>query len=128
MWLDPSSSILRIVWCHPCLPDIIVALVLNTNPEGNLTNLDLQLSVIILHEVNLLEECPGKIMAVPHSLWDNTPTIFWSKREASTINPVILDLLCIHAIYSKQFPSTPQYSAIWYRIIPRQMAHLALLI
>ena len=37
----------------------------------------------------------------------NTSTVFWSTREASTINPVIVDLLFIHALHSIHFSLNP---------------------
>ena len=42
-------------------------------------------------------------MAAPRSGSDNTPTVSWSTREASAINPVVSDLLRIRALHSRQF-------------------------
>ena len=42
-------------------------------------------------------------MAPPRSGSDNTPTVSWSTREASIINPVVVDLLRIFALHSIQF-------------------------
>ena len=41
-------------------------------------------------------------MAALRSGSDNTPTVSWSTREASTINLVVADLLRIHALHSRK--------------------------
>ena len=64
MWLDPSSSGLIIVCRHPWLPDIIVALVSDTNPEGKLTNSNLGLADLLLHESTLMGSFIEEIMDV----------------------------------------------------------------
>ena len=67
LWLDPSRSGLIIVWHHPLSPEIIAVLISDKNPEGMLTNFDLELSALILHEGTLLEVCPDANMAAPRS-------------------------------------------------------------
>ena len=52
--LYPSQSI---VWRHPWPPDIIVALVSDTNSCWTLTNSDLELTSLVLLEDSLLEVC-----------------------------------------------------------------------
>ena len=78
-----------------------MALVLDTNLGGALTNSNLELAALILHEDTLLEVCPDANTAAPRSGSDNTPNISWSTWEASTINPVVADLLCICTFYSR---------------------------
>ena len=46
-------------------------------------------------------------MAAPRLGSDNTPTISWSMREESMINPVVADLLRICALHSKKFFLNP---------------------
>ena len=103
MWLNPSSSSYSLVCRHPCLPDIINDLFLVTNPVVNLTNSNLELATLVLHESTLLSTVPEASMAAPRSRSDNTPTILWSMHEASTINPVFAYLPCIRALHSRHF-------------------------
>ena len=63
------------VWRHPWPPDTIVALVSDTNTSGTLTNSDLEITTLILHEDSLLEVCPDTNMAAPCSGSNNTPTV-----------------------------------------------------
>ena len=78
-------------------------LVSSTNREGTITKPDLELAAIVLHQATLLEAVPESCTADPRSGSDNTPTISWSIMEASMINPVVADLLCICALHSRQF-------------------------
>ena len=56
VWLETSNSGISIVWHHLWPPDIIDDLVLVTNPGGVLTNSNLNISALILHNITLLRE------------------------------------------------------------------------
>ena len=58
VWLDPSRSGKDIVWRHPWPADIISDLVSSTNREGKITNLDLELAALVLHEATSQAGCP----------------------------------------------------------------------
>ena len=110
MWLYPLRSSHSLVWRHPWPLDIINNLVLATNSERQITNSDLELAYLVLHKATLLVAVPAARMDVPRSGSYNTSTVFWSTREASTINPVIVDLLFIHALHSIHFSLNPYIS------------------
>ena len=95
------------MWRHPWPPDIVKALILDRNPEGTLTNSDLDIAALVLHEATLLDTCLEATMAAPRSVLDNTTTVSWSTREASTINPVVADLLRIRVLHSCHFFLSP---------------------
>ena len=107
VWLDLSKSGKYLVWVHPWPTDIIADLVSSTNREGTITNLDLELAALVLHEATLLAAVHDARLAAPRSGSDRIPTISWSTKEASTINPVVADLLCLHALHSRQFFINP---------------------
>ena len=48
-----------------------------------------------------MEVCPNANMAAPRSRSDNTSTVSWITQEASTISPVVADLLLIRARHSR---------------------------
>ena len=56
VWLNPYGSGTILVYRHPCPPDIIAALIYDRNPEGTLTNSDLEITALLLHEATLLEK------------------------------------------------------------------------
>ena len=72
------------------------------NPEGQLPNSDLDLATLVLHKATIFVVVPAVRMSEPDSGLDNTPTISWSTREASTINLVVADLLRIHTLRSRK--------------------------
>ena len=101
--LDPAKSGHNLVWHPPCPPDIIADLVSSINQEGKITNYNLELAAIVLHEANIQAELPTVFMTVPRSGSDNTPTVLWSMHEALTIDPVVADILRIRALHSRFF-------------------------
>ena len=107
VWLDSSRSVPSIVWRHPWLPDTITALLPEKNPRGTIINSGLELATIILHKTTLLDVCPDTNVAAPRSGSDNTSTVSWSTREASTISLVVVDLFCISELQSRQVSLNP---------------------
>ena len=95
------------MWRHPWLPNIITSLISDRNPERTLTNSDLEIVTLFLHEATLLETYPDATMAAPRLELDNTLTVSCSTWEASTINPAVADLLRICALHSGQFFLNP---------------------
>ena len=77
VWLDPARTGCNLVWRHPWPPDIIAHLVSSANPQGTITNSDLEIAALILQEATLLEEVSKARMAAPRLGSDNTPTISW---------------------------------------------------
>ena len=103
MWLDLSCLGKDLVWRHPCPSDIISDLVSSKNREGTITNSKLELAALIIHEAALLTAVPNTMLAAPHSGLANTLNVSYSTKEASTINPVVVGLIRIHALHSRQF-------------------------
>ena len=77
------------MWRHPCPADIIANLVSSTNREGTITNSDLELDALVLHEATLLAAVLEIRLAAPHSGSDNTPTVSWSTKEASVVSTAL---------------------------------------
>ena len=84
-----------------------MVLVLDNNPGENLSNSNLKLADLFLPGDTLLEVCPEENMVAPRPGLDNTPIVLCSKREASIINLLLVDLLCTHALPSRQFCLNP---------------------
>ena len=107
VWFDPDRTGRNLVWRNPWPPNIIASLVSSTNPQGMITNSNLKLAALNLQEATLLEAVPKACMAAPRSGSDNTPTVSWSTCEASMINLVVEDILCIRALHSRKFFLNP---------------------
>ena len=120
VWLDTSHLGQDLVWRHSWPADIIADLISSVNGEGTITNSNLELAALVLHEETLLAAVPEARLAAPHSVLDNNPTVSWSTKEASTINPVVADLLCLRALHSRQFFINP--SVFYHPGIENRMA------
>ena len=69
-----------------------------------MTNYD---SDLVLHKAILLSADPEARMAAPIYGSDNTLTVSWSTREASTIQPVVAESIRIRVLHSRQFELNP---------------------
>ena len=87
-----------IMWRHPWTEYISNALVLENNPGGTITKLDLELNSLIIHKTKLITAIPKVVAVVPHSGSENTPTISWSMQYILTIKLVIAKLLNVHML------------------------------
>ena len=65
VWMNPYRSGASLVWRHPWPPNIIAAIIPDRNPEGTLTNSDLEITALVLHEATLLDTCSEAKMAAP---------------------------------------------------------------
>ena len=110
VWLDPSCLGKYLVWHHLCPADIVTNLVSSQSKEGTITNSDLELSALVLHEATLIAEVPDARLDTTRSGSNNTLTVSWSRKEASTINTVVADLLHICMIHSRKFFINPHAS------------------
>ena len=52
------------VWNHPWPTEITDEFISKTNPRGNITNLDLKLSTLVLQDDILLSVTPKAVMSV----------------------------------------------------------------
>ena len=101
-WLGPSGTGHNLVWSYPWPADVTSESLSLTNPHGTIADSDLELASLVLQEATLRAAVPKAYMAVPCSGSYNTPTISCSTREASMINPVVAELICIHALHSRK--------------------------
>ena len=103
VWLDLPCLVKDLVWRHPWPEDIIANLVSSKKREGVITNSDLELATLVLRKANLLAAVPDARLAAPNLGSYNNPTVSWSTKEAPKINPVVVDLLRISTLHSRQF-------------------------
>ena len=96
--LNPNRDGKHYVWRLRWPADIIATLVSFANPNGSITNSDLELSALVYQEATFPLICSKFRWRSPAIGSDNTPTVSWSFKEASTINPVVAALLRIRAI------------------------------
>ena len=102
MWPNPTKLVTSIIWPHPGPSNITDALVLENNIGEMLTNYDLKLNTPVIHEDTILAEFPEVSIVASHSVPYNTNTVAWSMREQFNINRVVVDLLHIRVLHSRQ--------------------------
>ena len=98
VWIDPNEDGRNYVWRLTWPEDIQTDLVSFDNPQGRITNSDLELAALVLQEATFPFIFPSPVWRAPFTGSDNTPTVAWSFRESSTINLVVADLLRIRAL------------------------------
>ena len=81
-------------------------LVSTDNPHGRITNSYLELAALVLQEATFTFVGANPEWRAPFTGSDNTPTVNWTFREASTVNPVIADLLRLRSLVNRQFKIT----------------------
>ena len=82
-------------------------LVSSENPQGRITNSDLELTALVLQEATFPFVGTDPTWWAPLTGSDNTPTVAWTFQEASTVNPMGADLLRLESLVNCQFNITP---------------------
>ena len=95
--IDPNGMGRNFFWWVQWTADIVSDLVTWGNPVGGITNSDLELAALVLHESCFPIVCSRPEWHATSTGSDNTPTVGWCFLEASTGNPIVADLLCIRA-------------------------------
>ena len=109
VWIDPDGSGKNFVWWLQWPEDIVADLVTWKTPTGGITNSDLELVVLMLQESCFPLACSRHAWPAPSTVSDNTPTVSWRFREASTVNPVVADLLRVRAEINSRAMLTPSF-------------------
>ena len=107
VWLNPNADGIHHVWRLKWPADIQADLVSFTNPAGRITNSDLELAALVLHESTFPTVCKSAAWRAPLTGSDNTPTVAWTFKEAATINPVVANLLRIRSIANSNSSISP---------------------
>ena len=107
VWIDPNADGESFVWRLQWPSDITADLVSWENPQGRITNSDLELAALVLHEACFPSVCVSPHWHAPATGSDNTPTVSWAFKESSTINPVVAELLRIRSEQNRLSKITP---------------------
>jgi hypothetical protein len=84
VWFGGETDMEPIVWRIEWPPDLTKAVVSDQNPSGTLTNSDLEMAGVLLHEA-VIEAHLGPAMQGPQIAigCDNSPAVAWTTRMAS---------------------------------------------
>ncbi len=107
VWLPAKSEMAPIVWRFEWPPEVIARLVTEDNPDGDLTNSDLEMCAELLGWL-VLETCTTTLRWKHVGVWsDNSPTIAWTSRWASKRSAAANRLLRVLAICHRENRGSP---------------------
>ena len=93
VWIDPNEDRINFFWNVKWPVDISWQLVSFANPVVTITDSDLELAALVLYEAVFSSISASPEWRKPTSEINRTPTVVWTFRKASTINPVLAVLL-----------------------------------
>ena len=97
VWVPGTEELAPIVWRLKWPDEVLAKLVTADNPDGNITISDLEMAVEVLGFL-VLEACVPLRWKHVGVCSDNTATVAWQGRGASTRSVVANRLLCVLAI------------------------------
>ena len=101
-----SPTVFRLQWP----PDITTAIVSDANPDGSITNSDLEMAGLLLLWLVMEEVCPSLEGAHIALFSDNSPTVHWVQRMASKQSTIAMQLiraLALRLQLTQASPLTP---------------------
>lgn len=107
VWLPGKEPLAPIVWRVPWPPEIVARLVTDRNPDGDITNSDLEMAAEVLGWL-VLEACTDTLHWKHVGVCsDNSPTVAWTARWASKRSSVANRLLRVLAIRHRVQRASP---------------------
>ena len=115
VWLNSNYDGSNLAWRLEWPTYIQDNLISFDNPIWEITNSDLKLVALVIQETIFMEVCKKPAWRTPITSSNNTPTVVWIFKEATTINPVVANLLCICSIVNTNTALNP---IVFYHIGP----------
>jgi hypothetical protein len=110
VWFGSKRPLDRIVWRVQWPTDVTYTVVSDSNPDGQLTNSDLEMAGVLLHAA-VLEEIlgPSGMIGTQAAIGcDNSPSVAWTNRMASrSASPISCRLLRGFAMRQRVTRSAP---------------------
>jgi hypothetical protein len=109
VWFGGEQKLAPIVWRVEWPKDITAAVVSDSHPGGTLTNSDLEMAGVLLHELVLESVLGPKMQGAQVAIGcDNSPAVAWSTRMASrSATPISYRLLKGLAMRQRTTRSAP---------------------
>ena len=101
VWFDLNGDGVKFVWRLQWPEDIVADLVSWTNTKGRITNSELKLAALILQESCFSLVCANSKWHALATGSGSMPTVSWTFKEASIINPVMADLLRLRSTMNR---------------------------
>ena len=106
VWIPGSKAMAPVVWRVEWPDDIVARLVTQDNPDGDITNSDLEMAAEVLGWL-VLESCVSTRHAHVGVCSDNSPTVAWQTKGASKRSDVANRLLRVLAVRMRVNRASP---------------------
>jgi hypothetical protein len=108
VWISGTKDIIPIVWRIPFPPDVEKRLVSTNNPNGDITNSNLEMAGVLFQWLILEQAAPIKLEhAIIGIFCDNTPTVSWARCLHSSKSKIAGHLLRALAIRQHAHRTSP---------------------
>ncbi|VEU39857.1 unnamed protein product, partial [Pseudo-nitzschia multistriata] len=107
----PDGRIQPLYWRAPFPAWIRRDLVSFANPEGKITNSELELAGSIAH-IDILAQAAAVGERTVHNLYDNTATVHWQRKGAATTPGPVAYLLRLQSLHQRLFRYVPRHDYI----------------
>ncbi|KAL7577853.1 hypothetical protein ACA910_010599 [Epithemia clementina (nom. ined.)] len=123
----PTSDRLHasFVWRAPFPPNIQQRLVSHSNPNGTISNSDLELAGALVHQ-DVLAQMADIRKLTTLAFHDNTPAVYWQhKGSATTLGPAayLLRMRAIHQLFHRYIAHQDYIPAKYVAALPADLAH-----
>ena len=98
-----------ILWCIHFPTDIVQHLVMQENPNGDITNSDLELVAMVLQQ-DVIAQHYNVHECTTHTTTDNTPSWAWQHWGSISTDTLLAYLLCLQALHQWYHHYIPTYS------------------
>lgn len=103
---DEQGVMQPLMWRQPFPQWVQNRLVSFTNPEGDITNSDLELAGAVAQH-DILAQTADVTERTIHSSYDNTAAVYWQRKGATTTTGPAAYLLRLHALHQREHRYVP---------------------
>jgi hypothetical protein len=104
----PDGTIAPLLWRSPFPPVLQTRLVSYANPDGTITNSNLELAASVAHHKILVTQVDAREATI-HTFSDNTATVCWQRKGAVSNSGPTTRLLRLQALHQRQYRYVPTY-------------------
>jgi len=99
------------VWRHPFDATIRTQLCTEDNPNGSITNSDLELAATVMHH-DIIAQTVHMAERTVATLHDNVPTVYWHRKGSTTSEGPATYLLRLQSLHARAYHYVPTHDFI----------------
>ena len=110
-FIQTPNGIIPTLWRAKFATNVTRDLVSFTNPQGTITNSDLELAASVVHADVLSQEADIR-EATTHNAYDNTPTVYWQRKGSTTTSAPAAYLLRLQSLHQRFHRYVPTHDYV----------------